>query len=90
IPNLVCAFGNSECYFRIKDFSHDGNVMIGAFFPLYYYYTNKKIPHKNLPNHYEDLYLQSTALNFMDILNVSSSEGLLIKNCYCTSWHCRN
>ncbi|XP_027267423.1 vomeronasal type-2 receptor 116 isoform X2 [Cricetulus griseus] len=68
IPNLVCAFGNSECYFRIKDFSHDGNVMIGAFFPLYYYYTNKKIPHKNLPNHYEDLYLQYKFKNYQFVL----------------------
>ncbi|XP_015841801.3 vomeronasal type-2 receptor 116-like [Peromyscus maniculatus bairdii] len=68
IPPLMCAFQISECYFSIKDFRHDGNVMIGAFFPLHYYYTIKKIPHKFLPNHYEDFYLQYKFKNYQFVL----------------------
>ncbi|XP_040590654.1 vomeronasal type-2 receptor 116-like [Mesocricetus auratus] len=68
IPHLVCAFGDSECYFRVKDFRRDGNVMIGAFFPLYYYYTANKIPHKILPNHFEDFYLQYKFKNYQFVL----------------------
>ncbi|XP_051055452.1 vomeronasal type-2 receptor 116-like [Phodopus roborovskii] len=68
IPNLVCALGDSECFFRIKDFRHDGNVIIGAFFPLYYFYSAKKIPHKNLPNDYGDLNIQYKFKNYQFVL----------------------
>ncbi|XP_052582103.1 vomeronasal type-2 receptor 116-like [Peromyscus californicus insignis] len=68
IPPLMYAFEISECYFSIKDFRRDGNVMIGAFFPLHYYYTIKKIPHKFLPNYNEYFYLQYKFKNYQFVL----------------------
>ncbi|XP_021077007.1 vomeronasal type-2 receptor 116-like [Mus pahari] len=59
----------SKCYFKItEDFHHDGDVMIGAFFPLHTFYTEKKRPHSTKPYQYLDNYVQYNFKNYQYIL----------------------
>ncbi|XP_060231817.1 vomeronasal type-2 receptor 116-like [Meriones unguiculatus] len=45
IPNFIWAFSNKGCYVSIEeDFYHQGDMMIGAFFPLHIYYTRGIFP----------------------------------------------
>ncbi|XP_052616436.1 vomeronasal type-2 receptor 116-like [Peromyscus californicus insignis] len=49
----------SECYVRIKeDFHHEGDVVIGVFFPVHTIYTSNKVPHPNLPYYFTDVHIQ--------------------------------
>ncbi|KAL6041977.1 hypothetical protein STEG23_000400, partial [Scotinomys teguina] len=55
----VYAYSSSECYFRIKeDFHHEGDVVIGAFFPVHTIYTNNKVPHPNVPYYFTDVHIR--------------------------------
>lgn len=59
IPKLVDANTYDECYFKIKeDFHHEGDVVVGVFFPLNIYYAGKKFPHAYLPHYVKDFYMQ--------------------------------
>ncbi|XP_031207746.1 vomeronasal type-2 receptor 116-like [Mastomys coucha] len=59
----------SKCFYKItEDFHHEGDVVIGAFFPLHTYYTKNKIPHSYLPYYYKDNYLQYNFKNYQYIL----------------------
>ncbi|CAH7415011.1 Vmn2r58 [Phodopus roborovskii] len=59
IPNLVGAYTSSDCYFKIKeDFHHEGDVVIGVFFPIHIVYTGNKVPHEYLPYYFKDFQLQ--------------------------------
>ncbi|XP_028641398.1 vomeronasal type-2 receptor 116-like [Grammomys surdaster] len=69
IPNVECAFQFSECYFRFKENFHcEGDVVIGAFFPLHTFYTANKTPHGNVVNYYKDFYLQYKFKNYQFVL----------------------
>ncbi|NP_001098041.1 vomeronasal 2, receptor 109 precursor [Mus musculus] len=72
IPKLVSAFitmNISLCFYKTpEDFHHDGDVMIGAFFPIHTYYTEYKIPHPFLPYQYMDNYLLYNFKNYQYIL----------------------
>lgn len=58
-PCHVCAYNDSECYFRIKDdFHHKGDVDFGVFFPIHAYYTGSNVLHSNLPYYFNDIYIQ--------------------------------
>ncbi|XP_052616408.1 vomeronasal type-2 receptor 116-like [Peromyscus californicus insignis] len=55
----VYAYSSSECYFRIKeDIHHEGDAVIGVFFPVHSYYTGNKIPHPYLLYIFTDIYIQ--------------------------------
>uniref|UniRef100_A0A338P6A4 Vomeronasal 2, receptor 124 n=1 Tax=Mus musculus TaxID=10090 RepID=A0A338P6A4_MOUSE len=61
ISKFVSAFilNISRCYYIItEEFHHEGDVVIGAFFPLHTYYTGKKMPHPTVPYLYLDNYIQ--------------------------------
>ena len=59
IPNFVCAFTDNECYVITSDyFYHDGDVSIGAFFPLHIAYTGNKVPDKYVPYKFQDVHIQ--------------------------------
>ncbi|XP_028622271.1 vomeronasal type-2 receptor 116-like [Grammomys surdaster] len=59
----------SKCYYRITEhFHHEGEVMIGAFFPLHTFYTMKEKPHSTLPYQYLDNYIQYNFKNYQYIL----------------------
>ncbi|XP_052025735.1 vomeronasal type-2 receptor 116-like [Apodemus sylvaticus] len=69
IPSLECAFQYSECYFRIKENFHcEGDVVIGAFFPLHTFYTANKTAYGNVVNYYKDFHLQYTFKNYQFVL----------------------
>ncbi|XP_036032635.1 vomeronasal type-2 receptor 116-like [Onychomys torridus] len=57
--SYVFAYNFSECYVRIKeDFHHEGDVVIGVFFPVHTYYTSNEVPHPNLPYYFTDVHIQ--------------------------------
>ncbi|KAL1777711.1 vomeronasal type-2 receptor 116-like, partial [Sigmodon hispidus] len=57
--------GSSECYVKIKeDFHYEGDVMIGAFFPIHIFYTINKLADENLPHHFKDFHLQYNFRNY--------------------------
>ena len=59
IPIFLCAFTDDECYVTSKEFFyHEGDVTIGAFFPLHIYYTGNKVPGKYLPYSFQDYRVQ--------------------------------
>ena len=59
IPNFVCAFTGDKCYGTIKEYTYyEGDVTIGAFFPLHIYYTGNKVPGKYLPYSFQDYRVQ--------------------------------
>ncbi|XP_028622255.1 vomeronasal type-2 receptor 116-like isoform X1 [Grammomys surdaster] len=59
----------SKCYYRITEhFHHEGDVMIGAFFPLHTFYTMKKKPHPTLLYQYLDNHIQYNFKNYQYIL----------------------
>ncbi|XP_031207972.1 vomeronasal type-2 receptor 116-like [Mastomys coucha] len=72
IPKFVSAFRTmniSMCFYKItEDFHHDGDLMIGAFFPIHTYYTKYKTPHPFIPYQYMDNYLQYNFKNYQYIL----------------------
>ncbi|XP_028641402.1 vomeronasal type-2 receptor 116-like [Grammomys surdaster] len=72
IPKFVSDFmitNISECYYKItEDFHHEGNIMIGAFFPIHIYYSAEKIPHPFLPYFYMDNYVHYNFKNYQYIL----------------------
>ncbi|KAL1777700.1 hypothetical protein HispidOSU_007284, partial [Sigmodon hispidus] len=58
IPNYVGAYSSSECYVKIKeDFHYEGDVVIGAFFPIHIVYTINKLADEKLPHHFKDFHL---------------------------------
>ncbi|NP_001092940.1 vomeronasal 2 receptor 11 [Rattus norvegicus] len=70
-PYLVFTFNLSICYYLItEDFHHEGDLMIGAFFPVHTYYTVNKIPNVQFPNiyYYQDYYLQFNFKNYQYVL----------------------
>uniref|UniRef100_A0A8C6IK38 Vomeronasal 2, receptor 100 n=1 Tax=Mus spicilegus TaxID=10103 RepID=A0A8C6IK38_MUSSI len=71
IPKFISAimFNISRCYYTIsEEFHHEGDVVIGAFFPLHTFYTEKKMPHSTLPYQYLDNYIQYNFKNYQYIL----------------------
>nr|XP_042122706.1 vomeronasal type-2 receptor 116-like [Peromyscus maniculatus bairdii] len=57
--SYVFAYSFSECYVRIKEeFHHEGDVVIGVFFPVHTIYTSNKVPHPNLPYYFTDVRIQ--------------------------------
>nr|XP_021483618.1 vomeronasal type-2 receptor 116-like [Meriones unguiculatus] len=69
IPSLACAFNNNQCYYLIReDFHREGDVVIGAFFPVHTYYIIQEIPHSHLIGYYEDYYLQYNFKNYQFVL----------------------
>ncbi|XP_055475352.1 vomeronasal type-2 receptor 116-like [Psammomys obesus] len=69
VPNFGCAFTDNECYVRVMEyFYHEGDVTIGAFFPLHIFYTGKKVPHEYVPYHYGDLHIQYKFKNYKFVL----------------------
>ncbi|XP_052616431.1 vomeronasal type-2 receptor 116-like [Peromyscus californicus insignis] len=53
------AYSSSECYFRNKEgFQHEGDVVIGVFFPVHTFYAGNKVPHPYLPYIYTDFRIQ--------------------------------
>uniref|UniRef100_A0A8C6IFK6 Vomeronasal 2, receptor 93 n=1 Tax=Mus spicilegus TaxID=10103 RepID=A0A8C6IFK6_MUSSI len=71
IPKLVSAFTFkiSRCYYIItEEFHHEGDFMIGAFFPLHTFYTEKKMSHSTIPYKYLDGYVQYNFKNYQYIL----------------------
>ncbi|XP_036024916.1 vomeronasal type-2 receptor 116-like [Onychomys torridus] len=69
IPTLLWAYSSSECYFRItEEFHHEGDVVIGAFFPLHTFYTGKTLPDDTKPNFYVDFYLQYNFKHYQFVL----------------------
>nr|XP_006994322.2 vomeronasal type-2 receptor 116-like [Peromyscus maniculatus bairdii] len=69
IPYLLWAYNSSECYWRItEEFHHEGDVVIGAFFPLHMIYTGNKLPHATEPYFYTDLHLQYNFKNYQFVL----------------------
>uniref|UniRef100_A0A8C6IKP9 Vomeronasal 2, receptor 106 n=1 Tax=Mus spicilegus TaxID=10103 RepID=A0A8C6IKP9_MUSSI len=72
IPKFVSAIMTvniSKCYYKTtEDFHHEGDIMIGAFFPIHTYYSAKKIPHPFLPYYYIDNHIQYNFKNYQYIL----------------------
>ncbi|XP_031206705.1 vomeronasal type-2 receptor 116-like [Mastomys coucha] len=71
IPKFVSAriYNISRCYYRIpEEFHHEGDVVIGAFFPLHTFYTEKKMPHSTVPYLYVDYHIQYNFKNYQYIL----------------------
>lgn len=67
-------FNISRCYYIIsEEFHHEGDVVIGAFFPLHTFYTEKKMPHSTLPYQYLDNYIQYVQL-FIYLLSLNSHD----------------
>ncbi|XP_052616435.1 vomeronasal type-2 receptor 116-like [Peromyscus californicus insignis] len=55
----VYAYSSSECYVKIKeDFHLEGDVVIGAFFPVHTIYTSNKVPHPYIPYYFTDVHIQ--------------------------------
>jgi vomeronasal 2 receptor len=49
----------SSSYYKIsEEFHHEGDVMIGAFFPLHTFHTRKEKPHSTIPYYYLDNKIQ--------------------------------
>ncbi|XP_076783527.1 vomeronasal type-2 receptor 116-like [Arvicanthis niloticus] len=68
-PNIVFTFNLNMCYYIItEDFHHEGDVRIGAFFPIHTYYTANKIKNSYLLYYYEDYYLQYNFKNYQFVL----------------------
>uniref|UniRef100_A0ABK0L0S3 Vomeronasal 2 receptor, 38 n=1 Tax=Rattus norvegicus TaxID=10116 RepID=A0ABK0L0S3_RAT len=69
IPNFLCALTDNECYVTSKDyFYHEGDVTIGAFFPLHILYTGNKVSHKYEPYNLQDLHIQYKFKNYQFVL----------------------
>ncbi|XP_021010261.1 vomeronasal type-2 receptor 116-like [Mus caroli] len=69
IPIFGCAFTDNECYVTSKEFFyHEGDVTIGAFFPLHIFYTGNKIPDKFLPYNFKDYHIQYKFKNYKFVL----------------------
>ncbi|KAL1770610.1 vomeronasal type-2 receptor 116-like [Sigmodon hispidus] len=65
IPNYVGAYSSSDCFVKIKeDFHHEGDVVIGAFFPIHIIYTINKLAHEKLPHYFKDFHLQYNFRNY--------------------------
>lgn len=58
IPNSMCTFTDIECYVTImEDFYQKGDMMMGAVFSLYIFYTVNKVPHIILSHYFQDIFL---------------------------------
>ncbi|XP_051005353.1 vomeronasal type-2 receptor 116-like [Acomys russatus] len=69
ITYFMCDFTHNECYEMImEDFYHKGDVTIGAFFPLHYFYTDNNIPHKYVPNAFQDFHIKYNFKNYQFVL----------------------
>ncbi|XP_034369431.1 vomeronasal type-2 receptor 116-like [Arvicanthis niloticus] len=69
ISKFVCAFTDNECYVTSKEyFYHQGDVTIGAFFPLHNFYIGNKLPGKYLPYSYQDSDVQYKFKNYQFVL----------------------
>ncbi|NP_001098042.1 vomeronasal receptor Vmn2r110 precursor [Mus musculus] len=59
----------SLCFYKTpEEFHHEGDVVIGAFFPIHTYYSPNKVPHPSVPYKYMDNYLQYNFKNYQYIL----------------------
>ncbi|XP_036024913.1 vomeronasal type-2 receptor 116-like [Onychomys torridus] len=86
IPNLVCAYSSSECYFKIKeDFHKEGDVVIGVFFPIHIFYTINKIQHESLPHYFSDFHLQYYFRNYKFLLALMFAVEEINRNPYLLS-----
>lgn len=73
-------FNISRCYYIItEEFHHEGDIVIGAFFPLHTFYTGKKMPHPTLPYQYLDNYIQWVQLFIFWVQNSYGLDGIVIK-----------
>ncbi|XP_052052138.1 vomeronasal type-2 receptor 116-like [Apodemus sylvaticus] len=69
ILSFVCAFRDNECYVTSNDyFYHNGDVTIGAIFPLHIVYTGNKVPDKYVPYSFQDLHIQYIFKNYQFVL----------------------
>uniref|UniRef100_A0A8C6IN13 Vomeronasal 2, receptor 103 n=1 Tax=Mus spicilegus TaxID=10103 RepID=A0A8C6IN13_MUSSI len=71
IPKFVSAFtyNISRCYYTVTEvFHHEGDVVVGAFFPLHTFYTEKKMSHKTVLYQYLDNRIQYNFKNYKYIL----------------------
>uniref|UniRef100_A0A8C6II13 Vomeronasal 2, receptor 99 n=1 Tax=Mus spicilegus TaxID=10103 RepID=A0A8C6II13_MUSSI len=61
----------SSCYYKIsEEFHHEGDVVIGAFFPLHTFHTRKEKPHSTIPYYYLDNKIQYNFKNYQYILTL--------------------
>ncbi|XP_051017769.1 vomeronasal type-2 receptor 116-like [Acomys russatus] len=68
-PDFVGAFTDNDCYVTIKDgFSHEGDMTLGAFFPLHIYYTSKNIPVTTGTEYFHDVLIQYKLKNYRFVL----------------------
>ena len=74
-------FNISRCYYIIsEEFHHEGDVVIGAFFPLHTFYTEKRMPHPTVPYQYLDYHIQWVELLFFFwVQKFCDIEGVVIK-----------
>ena len=82
INKFVSAFTYdiSRCYYKIsEEFHHEGDVVIGAFFPLHTFYTEKRMPHPTVPYQYLDYHIQWVELFFFWVQKFCDIEGVVIK-----------
>uniref|UniRef100_A0A3B2W4E6 Vomeronasal 2, receptor 63 n=1 Tax=Mus musculus TaxID=10090 RepID=A0A3B2W4E6_MOUSE len=69
IPNFVCAFTGDKCYGKIKEYTYqEGDVTIGAFFPLHSYYTHDHVSHEIELYYFQDMYLKYNFMNYQFLL----------------------
>nr|XP_034348769.1 vomeronasal type-2 receptor 116-like isoform X2 [Arvicanthis niloticus] len=67
--STITAMNISVCFYKTpEDFHHEGDVIIGAFFPIHTYYSLNKVPHPSIPYKYMDNYLLYNFRNYQYIL----------------------
>ncbi|XP_028641399.1 vomeronasal type-2 receptor 116-like isoform X1 [Grammomys surdaster] len=67
--STIVAVNISLCFYKTpEDFHHEGDVKIGAFFPIHTYYSPNKVPHSSIPYKYLDNYVQYNFKNYQYIL----------------------
>jgi hypothetical protein len=58
-PIFMCAFTDNECYVKSNDyFYHEGDVTIGALFPLHILYTGNTLTDQSFPYNFQDYHIQ--------------------------------
>ncbi|XP_051017855.1 vomeronasal type-2 receptor 116-like [Acomys russatus] len=69
IPDFVVAFTDNDCYVIIKDgFSREGDVTVGAFFPLHTFTTSKNMPVLKETQYYQDIFTEYKLKNYRFVL----------------------
>ncbi|XP_040589833.1 vomeronasal type-2 receptor 116-like [Mesocricetus auratus] len=83
IPKLVGTDSIDECYFKVKeDYHHEGNVVIGVFFPLNIFYAGKKFSYVYLPHYLKDFQMQYNFRNYKFLLTLVFAVEEINKNPY--------